>query len=153
MVARLSPRSANTLADTVVIEALAWIGTPYRHQGSRKGIGCDCLGLVRGVWRAVYGRELEHPGAYAADWSQTGEGDRLANAARRHFRQKEVPALAPGDVLLFRWRPNWPARHVGIAVGVDAFVHAYEGASAVTRSPLVPQWRRRIAAVFAFPDT
>ena len=28
-----------------------WIGTPYRHQASLKGVGCDCLGLVRGVWR------------------------------------------------------------------------------------------------------
>ncbi len=28
-----------------------WLGTPYRHQGRRKGVGCDCLGLVLGVWR------------------------------------------------------------------------------------------------------
>ena len=69
------------IAEAVVAEALTWIGTPYRHQGCRKGIGCDCLGLVRGVWRQIYGRELEEPGAYAADWSQTGEGDRLADAA------------------------------------------------------------------------
>jgi NlpC/P60 family putative phage cell wall peptidase len=33
-------------------EARAWIGTPDRHQASLKGMGCDCLGLVRGVWRA-----------------------------------------------------------------------------------------------------
>ena len=139
------------LAEAIVAEALAWVGTPYRHQGCRKGIGCDCLGLVRGVWQAVYGRELEHPGVYAADWSEAGEGDRLANAARRHFREKDGTGLAAGDLLLFRWRPHWPARHVGIAVGTDDFVHAYEGAAAVARSPLVPQWRRRIAAVFAFP--
>jgi len=41
----------------VVAEALTWLGTPYRHQASLKGVGCDCLGLVRGVWRAVYGPE------------------------------------------------------------------------------------------------
>ncbi|MBN9244175.1 MAG: C40 family peptidase [Mesorhizobium sp.] len=139
-------------ADAVIAEALAWIGTPYRHQGCRKGIGCDCLGLVRGVWRQVYGRELEEPGAYAADWSPNGEGDRLADAARRHFHEKDAAAVAPGDLLLFRWRPHWPARHLGIAVSADRFVHAYEGAAAVALSPLVPQWRRRIAAVFAFPS-
>ena len=37
----------------IVAEARAWIGTRYRHQASVKGVGCDCLGLVRGVWRAL----------------------------------------------------------------------------------------------------
>jgi len=35
--------------------ARAWIGTPYVHQGSAPGAGADCLGLVRGVWRGLYG--------------------------------------------------------------------------------------------------
>jgi NlpC/P60 family putative phage cell wall peptidase len=38
---------------TIVAETRAWLGTPYRHQASLKGVGCDCLGLVRGVWRAI----------------------------------------------------------------------------------------------------
>ena len=45
--------------------ARGWLGTPYRHQGSLKGVGCDCLGLVRGIWRELYGEEPETPGAYA----------------------------------------------------------------------------------------
>lgn len=28
----------------------SWIGTPYHHQESVKQVGCDCLGLVRGVY-------------------------------------------------------------------------------------------------------
>ena len=39
----------------IVAETRDWIGTPYRHQASLKGVGCDCLGLVRGVWRNVIG--------------------------------------------------------------------------------------------------
>ena len=35
----------------IVDLARGWIGTPYLHQASCRGIGCDCLGLVRGVWR------------------------------------------------------------------------------------------------------
>ncbi|MBN9249774.1 MAG: hypothetical protein J0I86_04210, partial [Mesorhizobium sp.] len=49
-------------ADEIVAEALSWLGTPYRHQASSKGVGCDCLGLIRGVWRSLYGNELEVPG-------------------------------------------------------------------------------------------
>ena len=43
----------------VLEEACSWIGTPYRYGASAKGVGCDCLGLVRGVWRALYGKEPE----------------------------------------------------------------------------------------------
>ena len=39
----------------ILSEARDWLGTPYRHQASLKGAGCDCLGLVRGVWRALEG--------------------------------------------------------------------------------------------------
>ena len=43
----------------IVSAARGWLGTPYAHQASLKGIGTDCLGLVRGVWRDVLGDEPE----------------------------------------------------------------------------------------------
>lgn len=138
-------------AELVLAEALGWIGTPYRHQGSRKGVGCDCLGLVLGVWRAVYGAEPEAVGPYAADWAEAGARERLMDAARRHCREKPLTELASGDLLLFRWRAHLPAKHAGIFAGGGRFVHAYEG-GAVMLSALVPQWRRRIAGVFEFPE-
>lgn len=134
----------------VIDAALGWVGTPYRHQGSRKGVGCDCLGLVRGVWREVYGHEAEQPGPYAPDWAEAGGEDRLLAAARRLLIDSGETVPFPGAVLLFRWRPRMPAKHAGIALDPDRFVHAYQG-RAVTVSSLVPQWRKRIAGVFAFP--
>lgn len=137
-------------AEAVVHETLSWVGTPYRHQGSRKGVGSDCLGLVRGVWRALYGREPEALPPYSADWAESGAGDALLEAAGRHCREVERDPLIAGSLIVFRWRPALPARHLGIAVGPDRFAHAYQG-HAVTVSPLAPQWRRRIAGCFAFP--
>ena len=136
--------------DRVVAEAMRWIGTPYRHQGSRRGVGCDCLGLVRGVWRSIVGTEPEHPGPYTRDWAEAG-GDRMLSAARR-FLVATVEGTQPaaGLVLIFRWTPFAAAKHAGIAVDGERFVHAYQG-HAVAVSALVPQWRRRIAGVFAFP--
>lgn len=135
----------------IVAEAMAWAGTPYRHQGSTRGLGCDCLGLVRGIWRAVYGGETETPGPYAPDWAEAGGRDLLLDAARRHCIEKPVSAALPGDLLVFRWRAHHAAKHLGVLLPDEAFLHAYEG-HAVTVSALVPQWRRRIAGVFAFPD-
>lgn len=142
---------SETIADAVVAEAMTWAGTPYRHQGRTKGVGCDCIGLVLGVWRAVHGAVPEQPGPYAPDWAEAGGAERFLTGVRRHFPEKPHGEMAAGDLLLFRWRAHLPAKHAGILVGPDRFVHAYEG-TAVTMSALVPQWRRRIAGVFAFPE-
>lgn len=137
------------LAERVVEEALSWIGTPYRHQASLKGVGCDCLGLVRGVWRGLCGEEPEALKPYSADWAEAGKTDALLAAARRHFIEKPKAEMAAGDMILFRWRPQHAAKHLGILVSEQAFIHAYEG-HAVMISALVPQWRSRIAGVFSF---
>lgn len=143
--------AGDEVAERVVAAALGWIGTPYRHQGKRKGVGCDCLGLVLGVWREVFGDAPAEPGPYTADWADAGGGDSLLDAARRYFVEKPVAKAGPGDLILFRWRSHLAAKHAAILVAPDRFIHAYEG-GAVIVSPLVPQWRRRIAGAFAFPE-
>ncbi len=142
------------IGDKVVTSARGWIGTPYRHQASRKNAGTDCLGLLRGVWREVLGVEPERPPAYSKDWSEPANVETLWTAAARHLIPKELDDEAPGDVLLFRMREGSVAKHLGIAgrVGDDAsFIHAYSGHT-VVESPLSAPWRRRIAARFKFPE-
>lgn len=140
------------VASAVVRETMTWVETPYRHQADRKGVGCDCLGLVRGVWRAVYGRELEQPGPYSLDWAEAGGEEKLLLAAHRNFDGKPIVEARPGDLLLFRWRLHLPAKHAGILVSPTGFVHSYQVGGRVCVSALVPQWQRRIAGVFAFPE-
>jgi NlpC/P60 family putative phage cell wall peptidase len=135
----------------IVAEARAWIGTPYRHQGSLRGIGCDCLGLVRGVWRAVQGDEPETVPAYSPDWAEASGVEQLAQAATRHLvALDDRQAFAPGDVILFRWRKNLPAKHAAIVTAPDLMVHAHDGAS-VAEVAIAPWWRRRLAYAFRFP--
>ncbi|ODN72440.1 NlpC/P60 family protein [Methylobrevis pamukkalensis] len=138
-----------TLRDAIVAETLSWLGTPYRHQASLKGAGCDCLGLVRGVWRAAIGPEPETPPAYTPDWAEAG-ADSLQAAALRHLSPVDLNDITPGDLLLFRWRAHLPAKHAAILVAPGRFVHAQHGA-AVASAWLSPWWRRRLVAAFAFP--
>ncbi|MEM6579602.1 MAG: peptidase, partial [Pseudomonadota bacterium] len=72
----------------IVAEARRWIGTPYRHQASCLGAGCDCLGLLRGVWRALYGDEPEQAPPYSRDWSEPSRDEVLWRAAARHLKSK-----------------------------------------------------------------
>jgi NlpC/P60 family putative phage cell wall peptidase len=109
--------------------------------------------LVRGVWREVYGAEPETVPAYSMDWSEPQGEERLWAAAARHLRAKDTPTK-PGDVILFRMRSGSVAKHLGIVAqsGPEArFVHAY-ARHGVVESPLSAPWRRRIVAVFEFPQ-
>jgi NlpC/P60 family putative phage cell wall peptidase len=138
----------------VVAEARAWIGTPYLHQASCKGAGADCLGLLRGVWRALRGAEPCAVPAYTPDWAEPGRDEVLLAAARTWLVPKAINHAAPGDVLVFRMRAGHVAKHLGIQAQTGAcpsFVHAYSG-HAVVESPLSAPWQRRIAGRFAWPE-
>jgi NlpC/P60 family putative phage cell wall peptidase len=135
----------------IVAEARSWIGTPYRHQASLKGVGCDCLGLLRGVWRAVIGPEPERAPPYGADWAEASGKETLAEAAVRHLVPIACEDACAGDVLLFRWRAHLPAKHAAILSAPGSMVHAHDGA-AVAEVAFAPWWRRRLAFTFRFPN-
>ncbi|HVY87142.1 MAG TPA: NlpC/P60 family protein [Caulobacterales bacterium] len=134
----------------LLAEAREWIGTPYQHQASAKHAGCDCLGLVRGVWRALYGEEPEAAPAYTPDWAERAGAETLLRAARTHLSPVSLEETAPGDVLLFRMHAEAPIKHCAILDEQARIIHAYWG-RAVVRSRLAPWWRARLAAAFAFP--
>lgn len=134
----------------IVAETRRWIGTPYRHQASLRGVGCDCLGLVRGIWRALIGDEPERVPPYASDWAEATGEEALAEAASRHLIAIPPDGFGAGDVLLFRWRTNLPAKHAAIVTAPGTMVHAHEGA-AVAEVSLTPWWRRRLVFAFRFP--
>ncbi|MHA7867546.1 MAG: C40 family peptidase [Salipiger thiooxidans] len=137
----------------VVTAARSWIGTPYVHQASVRGAGCDCLGLLRGVWRELIGPEPEVVPPYTMDWSEPQGDEALLRVGLRHLHRKPPGDEAPGDVLLFRMREGAVAKHLGLQARTGAaasFIHAYTG-HGVIESPLSLPWRRRIAARFVIP--
>ncbi len=146
--------AAREIGHRAVSLARGWIGTPYRHQSSCKGAGCDCLGLLRGVWRELLGGEPEEVPAYSRDWSEPAREEALWAAARRHMREKgQAERPAPGDVLLFRMKEGAVAKHLGLQARVGeaaSFIHAYSGHGVVESSLTLP-WARRVAARFEFP--
>ena len=90
--------------------ARGWIGTPYHHQASVRGVGTDCLGLVRGVWRELYGREAEAPPPYSRDWAEAGGRETMLEAACRHLVPIAAARLAPATCS-FRLRSQTVAKH------------------------------------------
>ena len=144
-----APRVADP--DCVVAAARAWLGTPYHDQASLRGVGCDCLGLARGVWREVVGAESFPIPPYSRDWGETGPREVLAESARRLMLEISIENVSSGALILFRMAPHAIAKHVGILTAPDRFIHAYERLG-VIEEVLTPAWARRIAFAFLFPQ-
>ena len=119
--------------------------------GELRGAGTDCVGLVRGVWRELYGREAEALPAYTRDWAEASGRETLLEAARRHLIEIAPSRAAPGDVLVFRYRGATVAKHAPSSPRPTTMIHALEGAP-VCEVALSPWWRRHLAAAFRFPN-
>ena len=145
---RRAPHPADP--DVVVAAARAWLGTPYHDQASVKGVGCDCLGLARGVWREVVGVEPVPVPPYSRDWGETGQREVLFEGAAQAMIWIPVESASPGDMVLFRMLRGAIVKHVGILTESDRFLHSYDRLG-VIEEPLTDAWRRRIAFAFRFP--
>lgn len=135
----------------IVSIARSWKGTPYHHQESVKGAGCDCLGLVRGVYQEYTGKPAAIFSPYSRDWAETSREETLINAAEKHLISTSKFSMHKGDVLIFRFRKWMVAKHTAILTSEHRMVHAIEG-SKVEEVHLGKWWQRHIAAVFTFPE-
>lgn len=145
--------TASPIGVAVVASARAWIGTPYHHQASLRGVGADCLGLIRGIWRDLYGSDAEQPPGYSRDWGEASGKETLMRAATRHLIAR-APGTAPepGDVLIFRMRSGAVAKHAAVLATPATLIHAMEDRR-VAEIAFTAWWRRRLAAAFSFPGT
>jgi NlpC/P60 family putative phage cell wall peptidase len=143
-------RKVILMSPPLLTAARGWVGTPYQHQASLKHVGCDCLGLIRGVWRDVYGQEPFIIPPYSPDWAEACGKEAFALEAKRILKPVPLTALAPTDLLLFRWKENSPAKHCAILTENNTIIHAHDGAC-VAEVPFSPFWRKQLAYAFQFP--
>ena len=136
--------------EAVIEAARGWLGTPYHDQASLRGVGCDCLGLARGVWRDLVGAEPQPIPPYSRDWGETGVREVLAEGASGMMIEIATAEIGPGALVLFRMAPRAIAKHVGILTAPDRFIHAYDRLGVIEEA-LTTAWSRRIAFAFRFP--
>lgn len=135
--------------EQIVAEARSWLGTPYHHQAALRGVGADCLGLLRGVYTALVGGEPETPPPYSASWGESDGQELLLNAAHRYLRLVDYPKWKAGDVLIFRVRNARSAKHCAIALDGVNMIHAVSQRGVLITG--IGEWDSRVAGVFSFP--
>jgi NlpC/P60 family putative phage cell wall peptidase len=134
----------------IVAATKSWLGTPYHHQASVKGAGCDCLGLIRGVWRDMFGQEPEVAPAYSPGWDEVNTEEHMLRICKKYLKERALDFRQEGCVLIFRMKDNFVAKHCGIVTANDHMIHAQDGYGVVEVS-LGAHWDRRVAGVFTFP--
>lgn len=137
--------------DRVVELARTWLGTPYHHQASVKGVGVDCIGLVRGVYRELYGFEPSEKLNYSMDWGDANRHEGLIAVGIKYLEPVALSDIVPGNVILIRWKDDRVAKHCMLVSGINRAIHAYNR-SPVAEIHLSEWWRQRIVQAFAFPQ-
>lgn len=131
-----------------LVHARAWVGTPYILGAAVRGAGCDCVGLVRGVWSDLTRQPAPNPPPWRADWANSS-ARLLVDAARRYLEPIDIDAAKPGDVVVLRVHDTREA-HCGILENDGQFIHAMEGVGVVC----VPfdAYRPGVSYAARFPD-
>lgn len=99
-------QSVTERASDLVVNAMGFIGVPYRRGGSSEN-GVDCSGFVRTIYEQTVGLLLP----------------RRANEQAAATQKIDRSELKPGDLVFFNTMRR-AFSHVGIYVGDNKFIHA-----------------------------
>lgn len=119
--------SAADSASELVVNALGFLGIPYRRGGSTAESGFDCSGFVKAMYEQTVGLILPRRAEQQA-------------ASTQHIDRSD---LRPGDLVFFNTMRR-AFSHVGIYVGEGKFIHSPKpGAQVRVEDMGVAYWSRR----------
>ena len=114
-------------ASELVVNAMGFLGVPYKRGGTSAETGFDCSGFVRAMYQQTVGLLLPRSADQQAAATQT-------------IDKKE---LQPGDLVFFNTMRR-SFSHVGIYVGDGKFIHApRSGAEVRVEDMSISYWARR----------
>ena len=130
-------QSVTLKASELVVNAMGFLGVPYKRGGNNAETGFDCSGFVRAIYQQSVGHLLPRRAEEQA-------------AATQRIEKNE---LQPGDLVFFNTLRR-TFSHVGIYVGNNRFIHSPKpGAEVRVENMGVSYWQtrfngaRRVASV------
>lgn len=139
----------------IVAEARSWEGSTWQHQASLKNVACDCVGLIRGVYKELTGIVPDIPFNYSATWPLYKSEEKLYNECTKVLIEIPVESAGIGDVVLFGFGKG-PASHIGIKLSDKLFIHSYMDVNKVVETEfdsVLPKASRFIEKERAFGYT
>jgi cell wall-associated NlpC family hydrolase len=120
-------QSVSDKASELVVNAMGFLGVPYRRGGNTVETGFDCSGFVRAMYQQTVGLLLPR------------RADQQAAATEKIDKND----LQPGDLVFFNTMRR-AISHVGIYVGDGKFIHSPKpGAEVRVEDMRMGYWERR----------
>ena len=114
-------------ASELVVNAMTFLGVPYKRGGTNADSGFDCSGFVRAIFEQTAGLVLPRRAL-----EQAAASEKIDRAD-----------LQPGDLVFFNTMRR-AFSHVGIYVGEGKFIHSPKpGAEVRVENMSVSYWARR----------
>jgi cell wall-associated NlpC family hydrolase len=130
-------QSVGTKASELVVNAMGFLGVPYKRGGNTVETGFDCSGFVRSIYEQTVGLILPRRAEQQA-------------AVTQNIDKSE---LKPGDLVFFNTMRR-AFSHVGIYVGEGRFIHSPKpGAEVRVESMSVDYWARRFDGARRVPTS
>ena len=120
-------QSVTLKASELVVNAMGFLGVPYKRGGNNAETGFDCSGFVRAIYQQSVGMLLPRRAEEQA-------------AATQRIEKNE---LQPGDLVFFNTLRR-TFSHVGIYVGNNKFIHSPKpGAEVRVENMGISYWQTR----------
>lgn len=128
----------------VVTCAWTYLGTPFHHQGRRKGVGIDCAGLV-----IMVARELCLSTFDVTGYSRQPNSMMFRSALTENLDRVRRCDTRAGDVLSILFDEE---QHLAIVTAIEplTLIHAYEKVGRVIEERAGIWWSSRIASVWRY---
>lgn len=129
-------QSVSNKASELVVNAMGFLGVPYKRGGNTVESGFDCSGFVRAIYQQSIGLILPRRAEQQA-------------AATQNISKAD---LQPGDLVFFNTMRR-AFSHVGIYVGEGKFIHSPKpGAEVRVESMSLSYWERRFDGARRVPN-
>lgn len=144
------------LSHEILKEAREWIGTKFHHQARKKGISCDCVGLLIGVCKKLgintrNGMPIDS--LDRLDYSPMSHANDLEKTLTDNFYKLSINSIASGDLGLFNIAGY--NQHIGFFADMryststlHTIIHADQVKGEVCEHVLDSKWRRRLVSAF-----
>lgn len=126
--------------------ARSWIGTPYHHNAAVKNAGCDCFGLIRGVYEDLTGIKIEPSTPYSPSWLRD-KNNKYKLKENLDSMGIQATTCLPGDILIFGIDDFYV--HCGIFAG-ETFIHCYEDVLKVVEMRYTDKWKALHKATYRY---
>lgn len=128
----------------LVDNARDWLGTPWEHNQSEKGIAVDCVNFLAAV-AIESGLTIEPiPESYHRTSKDSTE---LEDYLNRNFTKTKTGIIERNNIILYNFYGYY--KHVAIAVNSNSIIHASFREGKVVEHTIDGIWRHRIVGIWS----